>query len=116
VGAKAEKIFALALSRVVVRNMAGGVSVEYEQLLLETAAEVEVLLDRRRGRRLEREARLACRMQELIREAQVQHAAVAQTRPVSPDDVELDLRCLDLALGPLSSLPKWHPDYPQNDS
>jgi hypothetical protein len=112
VASKAEKLVALALSRVVARNLAAGRSVEYQHLLLETGAEVGVLF----GRRLERDARLLRRAQEKIREAQVQLAAVAQSRPVSPDDVERDLRSLDMALGPPSSLPKWHPDHPQNDS
>jgi hypothetical protein len=115
VASKSEKLFALALSRVVTRSMAVGRSVEHQQLLLEVSVEIDVLLDRRRGRRLERDARLACRAQELVREAQVQHAAVVQTRAVSPDDVERDLRSLDMALGPPPSLPLWHPEHPEND-
>jgi hypothetical protein len=91
--------------------MVAGRSVEYEQLLLETEAEVGVLF----GRRLERDARLLRRAQEKIREAQVQLAAAAAARAVSPGDVERDLRSLDMALGPPSSLPSWHPDHPEND-
>ena len=100
---KAEKLLAEAMFRVVARNMAAARSVDYQQLLAETAAEVDVLLVERR----ERDARLARSAHKQIREAQVQHAAVARARAAGSGDVEQEFRSLDLA-----PVPPWHPEHP----
>lgn len=107
-GSRAERVVAVALYPVVAGAMAAGRSVEYGQLLAETAVEVErVLLERR----VKRDARLLRRAQERICEAAVQLGAAAESRTASPGDVESDvereLRDLDMALAP-----QWHPEHP----
>ena len=82
--------------------MFAGRSLAYEQLLLETAAEVDVLA----ARRQERDARLLERAQKEIREAHMRLAVVAQSRAPGSGDVEQEFR--SLALG----LPSWHPEHP----
>ncbi len=103
---KAGKVVAEALARVVARNMFAGRSLAYDQMLTETAAEVDVLLDERK----ERDARLLRKARKQVREAQVRVAAVAESRAAG--DVERQLADFDRApLGP----PAWHPEHSEND-
>ena len=100
-----KKVVAEALYRVVTRSMAAGRSLAYEQMLTETAAEVDVLLAERR----ERDARVLRQARKRVREAQVRLGQVAESRAASA--VEPEFRSLDMALGP----PLWHPEHPEND-
>lgn len=102
---KAEKIVARALYRVVARNMFAGRSLAYDQLLTETAAEVDVLLDKRR----ERNARLLRRARKQIVEDQVQLAAAAEARAA----VDAERQLADFDVGP--GVPTWHPEHGGND-
>jgi hypothetical protein len=104
---KARKVVAVALYRVVSRNMAAGRSLAYETLLAETAAEVDVLLDKQR----KRDARLLRRARRQVLEAQVRLAAVTEARARAAGDAGRQLADLEAALGPSS----WHPDHPGND-
>ena len=97
-----KKIIAEAMFRVVTRSMAAGRSMEYAQLLVETAVEVDVLAAGRR----ERDARVLKQAHREIRAALVGVAAVARSRAVG--DVDDEFRSL---VGP----PSWHPEHPEND-
>ncbi len=70
----------------------------YEQLLAETAAEVDVLL----GKRRERDARLLRQARQEIRKAEARLAGAAESRAAARqvDDLEA-------VLGP----PSWHPEH-----
>ena len=103
---KADKITARALGRVLARNVAAGRSVEFPELLLETAAELAVM-----HKRLERDARMLRRAREQIIEAQLQIVAEALSRTGSPGDIDQEFRSLDMTLGP----PSWHPENPGHD-
>ena len=98
-----KKIVAEALSRVVARNMFAGRSLAYEELLTETAAEVDVLLDERR----ERDARVLRRARKEVREAQVRLAAVAESHAA------VERQLADFSTGP--GVPVWHPEHDSND-
>ena len=100
-----KKIVAEALSRVVARNMLAGRSLPYERMLTETAAEVDVLLSRRR----ERDARLLRQARKRVLEAQVRLAAVAESRAAS--EAGRELAEFDMAPG----VPAWHPEHSEND-
>lgn len=94
-----KKLVAEALYRVVSRNMAAGRSLPYDRLLAETAAEVDVLLDKRG----ERDARLLRRARKQILEDQARLAGAAESRAA----VEFDMA----PPGP----PAWHPEHSEND-
>jgi hypothetical protein len=103
---KARKVVAVAMQRVVARNMAAGRSLAYEQLLAETAAEVDVLLDKRR----ECDVRLLRRARKQIVEDQVRLAAGAESRAAG--DVERR-QLAEFEMGP--GVPTWHPEHDAND-
>jgi hypothetical protein len=84
--------------------MFAGRSLAYDQLLAETASEVDVVLDERK----ERDARLLRRARKQVRDAQVRVAVVAESRAAG--DLERELADL---LGPPVYHPE-HPDHPEN--
>jgi len=86
--ASVEKVTALALGRVLSRYVAAGRAVEYPDLLLETAAELECLEER-----LRREARTARRARRQVRAALLQVA----------ESVAFE------------GVPSWHPEHHSND-
>lgn len=102
---RARKLVALALYRVTSRSMAAGRSLGYDQLLAETSAEVDVLLDKRR----ERDARLLRLARKEIFEAQVRLAAAVEVRAA----VNADRQLADL--GTTLGVPSWHPEHSEND-
>ena len=102
---KAGKIYALALYRVVARNMAAGRALAYDQLLAETAAELDVLL----GQRREHDVRLLRRARKRLLEDQVRVAAVAESRAAG--DAERQLAGFDTP----PAVPSWHPEHSEND-
>ncbi len=89
--ASAERITAAALGRVLARHVAAGRSVDFPDLLAETADELECLEGR-----LRREARSARRARRQVRAALVQIAVCG---------------AFDMPPGP----PAWHPEHEQND-
>jgi hypothetical protein len=99
VASTSETIVAVAQYRVVRRSMAAGRSLAYEQLLAETATEVDVLLD-------ERDARLRRRARKRILEDLARLAAAAESRAAA--DFEREFRSL------LLDLPVGHPEHPEN--
>jgi hypothetical protein len=88
--ARAEKVTALALGRVLARNVAAGRSVELPRLLLETDAELAAMAER-----LKRDVRMLRRARRQVREAQLQIAEVG---------------AFDMAPGP----PAWHPEHSEH--
>ena len=102
---KARKLVALAYYRVVTRNMAAGRSLAYDQLLAETAAEVDVLL----GQRREHDVRLLRRTRKQLLEDQARLAAAGESRAAG--EAERQLADLNTVPGP----PSWHPEHSEND-
>lgn len=104
---KARKIVGLAMHRVTVRAMTSGLSLSYEQLLAETAAEVDALLDERR----ERDVRLLRLARKQLLEDRARLGAAVEFRAAAIAGQEL--ADLDTAPG----VPSWHPehaDHPEN--
>jgi hypothetical protein len=94
VGPKAEKLTARALGRVLARHVAAGRSVEYPELLLETAAELDAMLGQ-----LKRDARVLRQARRQIREAQLQIMTRALARVSTLGDIRRDPRGLGMAKG-----------------
>ena len=102
---KARRLVALALYQVTSRSMAAGRSLGYDQLLAETSAEVDVLLEKRR----ERDDQLLRLARKEILEAQARLAAAVEVRAA----VNADRQLADLDTTP--GVPSWHPENSQND-
>lgn len=88
--ASADRLTAEALSRVLARYVAAGRSVEYPDLLAETADELECFEER-----LRREARTARRARKQVRLALLQSA---------------ELGAFDMVQG----VPAWHPEHSEH--
>lgn len=100
-----EKFTARALGRVLARNVAAGRSVEYPELLAETAAELAAM-----DERLKRDARALRRAREQVLDAQLRIPA-ARSRGRRRGDAGAGFLGVDMAMGP----PRWHPEHPEND-
>jgi hypothetical protein len=84
--------------------MTVGLSLRYEDLLAQTAEEVDVML----GKRRERDAKLLRQARQEIRKAEVRLAAAAEFRAAGRQLADVEA---------LAEVPSWHPehaDHPEN--
>ena len=103
--AKAEKLVAQALGRVLARNVSAGRSAEFPELLRETDAELAAMQER-----LKRDARMLRRARKQVRETRLQIAATALFRAGPPGDSGQEPRSPYMTL-----VPRWHPEHPSNN-